>query len=242
MWNTIPRFVLRFGCSVQTAHTFIGFSSISPLSSWGFATSQTALGLHTLAAQSKVYLDRDIYVHTAGSSQHLSEHLSGALGEGVFDEDNDGLTVLDGTDIDPVLEDLFPRWFRTRRHEYRRDLHSHRTDRTPNRREWKLLMSTTLQSTNYEFQFQSRPPPPRCRGSPDHSPVSRDAGNQPRRSRTHAPPSNMADTLRTNSLPSSALLQRIPPLRLYPFPRWLGSNSLPSTSQNIPPPSVWSRC
>jgi hypothetical protein len=74
-----------------------------------------------------VYLDRDRYVRPAGSSQFLSEYLSGAPDENAFDEDDDGLTVLDGVGpgearinhelyeayVDPVLEDLFPQWFRT---------------------------------------------------------------------------------------------------------------------------------
>jgi len=59
-------------------------------------SSQTASGLHTLASQSRVYLDRDRYVRPAGSSQFLSEYLSGAPDENAFDEDDDGMTVLDG--------------------------------------------------------------------------------------------------------------------------------------------------
>ena len=80
-----------------------------------------------MAAQSRVYLDRDRYVRPAGSSQFLSEYLSGAPDENAFDEDDDGLTVLDGVGpgearinhelyeayVDPVLEDLFPQWLRT---------------------------------------------------------------------------------------------------------------------------------
>ena len=80
-----------------------------------------------MAAQSRVYLDRDRYVRPAGSSQFLSEYLSGAPDENAFDEDDDGLTVLDGVGpgearinhelyeayVDPVPEDIFPQWFRT---------------------------------------------------------------------------------------------------------------------------------
>ena len=80
-----------------------------------------------MAAQSRVYLDRDRYVRPVGSSQFLSEYLSGAPDENAFDEDDDGMTVLDGVGpgearinhelyeayVDPVLEDLFPQWFRT---------------------------------------------------------------------------------------------------------------------------------
>jgi len=90
-------------------------------------SSQTASGLRDLAAQSRVYPDRERYVRPAGSSQFLSEYLSGAPDENAFDEDDDGLTVLDGVGpgearinhelyeayVDPVLEDLFPQWFRT---------------------------------------------------------------------------------------------------------------------------------
>ena len=74
-----------------------------------------------------MYLDRDRYVRPAGSSQFLSEYLSGAPDENAFDEDDDGLTVLDGVGpgearinhelyeayVGPVLEDFFPQWFRT---------------------------------------------------------------------------------------------------------------------------------
>jgi hypothetical protein len=74
-----------------------------------------------------VYLDRDRYVRPTGSSQFLSEYLSGAPDENAFDEDDDGLTVLDGVGpgetrinhelyeayVGPVLEDLFPQLFRT---------------------------------------------------------------------------------------------------------------------------------
>ncbi|KAF9651745.1 hypothetical protein BDM02DRAFT_3084102, partial [Thelephora ganbajun] len=56
-------------------------------------SSQTASGLHALAAQPRVYLDRDRYVRPASSSQFLSEYLSGAPDENAFDEDDDGLTV-----------------------------------------------------------------------------------------------------------------------------------------------------
>ena len=74
-----------------------------------------------------MYLDRDRYARPTGSSQFLSEYLSGAPDENAFDEDDDGLTVLDGVGpgearinhelyeayVDPALEDLFPQWFRT---------------------------------------------------------------------------------------------------------------------------------
>ena len=73
-----------------------------------------------------MYLDRDRYVRPNGSSQFLLEYLSGAPDENAFDEDDDGLTVLDGIGpgearinhelyeayVGPVLEDLFPQWFR----------------------------------------------------------------------------------------------------------------------------------
>jgi len=89
-------------------------------------SSQTASSLHSLA-NSRVYQDRDRYVRPTGSSQFLSEYLSGAPDENAFDEDDDGMTVLDGIGpgearinhelyeayVDPVLEDLFPQWFRT---------------------------------------------------------------------------------------------------------------------------------
>ena len=90
-------------------------------------SSQTASGLRTLAAQSRVYLDRDRYVRPTGSSQFLSEYLSGAPDENAFDEDDDVMTVLDGVGpgearinhelyeayVGPVLEDLFPQRFQT---------------------------------------------------------------------------------------------------------------------------------
>ena len=74
-----------------------------------------------------MYLDRDRYGRPAGSSQFLSEYLSGAPDENAFDEDDDGLTVLDGVVpgearinhelyeayVGPVLEEVFPQWFRT---------------------------------------------------------------------------------------------------------------------------------
>jgi hypothetical protein len=74
-----------------------------------------------------VYLDRERYVRPAGSGQFLSEYLSGAPDENAFDEDDDGLTVLDGVGpgearinhelyeayAGPVLEDFSPQWFRT---------------------------------------------------------------------------------------------------------------------------------
>jgi len=89
-------------------------------------SSQTASGLRSLAAQARVYLDRERYARPAGSSHFLSEYLSGAPDENAFDEDDDGLTVLDGVGpgearinhelyeayVGPVLEDLFPQWFR----------------------------------------------------------------------------------------------------------------------------------
>lgn len=90
-------------------------------------SSQTSTGLRTLAANSRVYLDRDRYVRPTGSSQFLSEYLSGTPDENAFDEDDDGLTVLDGIGpgearinhelyeayVGPGLEDLIPQWFRT---------------------------------------------------------------------------------------------------------------------------------
>jgi hypothetical protein len=65
-------------------------------------------------------------VRPAGSSQFLSEYLSGAPDENTFDEDDDGMTALDGVGpgearinhelyeayVEPVLEDFFPQWFR----------------------------------------------------------------------------------------------------------------------------------
>ena len=74
-----------------------------------------------------MHLDRDRYVRPAGSSQFLSEYLSGAPDENAFDDDDDGLTVLDGVGpgearinhelyeayVDPTIEDIFPQWFRT---------------------------------------------------------------------------------------------------------------------------------
>jgi len=59
-------------------------------------SSQTASGLRSLAAQARVYLDRDRYVRPAGSGQFFSEFLSGTPDENAFDEDDDGLTVLEG--------------------------------------------------------------------------------------------------------------------------------------------------
>ena len=74
-----------------------------------------------------MYLDRDRYVRPAGSGQLLSEYLSGAPDENAFDEDEDGLTALDGVGpgearinhelyeayVGPVLEDFLPQWVRT---------------------------------------------------------------------------------------------------------------------------------
>ena len=97
----------------------ISQTDVHQLDSWGFPRFKSI-------TKSRVYLDRDRYVRPAGSSQFLSEYLSGAPDENAFDEDDDGLTVLDGVGpgearinheryeayVDPVLEVLFPEWLR----------------------------------------------------------------------------------------------------------------------------------